>query len=360
LLAGSVAFTGRLASMKRAEAFELVRRHGGSPREGVTRTTDVLIVGEFGWPLLNDGRPSNNLAQAQGYGVPVASERQFLAWIGKAPPDEQTKTYTADQIASLSKIPREVVDQLAMFGLIEPANDRYGFRDLAAARQVAGLIASGTKLSAITRSLHEIRKWLPEANLANLRLFPESADSVLIEQVQGRTDRKGQFVLEVTQSGDDPDLLFEEAQAAEEEADLATAERLYRRIMKLDPADSAAPFNLGNLLRSAGRAIESEAAYRAAIRAQEDFAAAWYNLADVVDDQGRTLEAISCLERALAAEPDYADAIFNLALFLQKLDEHPRAAVFWRRYLELDNTSPWALRAKRALKFCEIHLAGSS
>jgi BRCT domain type II-containing protein len=50
-LEGTVAFTGRLASMRRADAFALVRTHGGKPREGVTKRTDVLIVGEFGWPF---------------------------------------------------------------------------------------------------------------------------------------------------------------------------------------------------------------------------------------------------------------------------------------------------------------------
>ena len=47
-LEGSVAFTGRLASMKRATAFEHVRRHGGTPRRGVTKTTSLLVVGELG------------------------------------------------------------------------------------------------------------------------------------------------------------------------------------------------------------------------------------------------------------------------------------------------------------------------
>ena len=79
-LEGTVAFTGRLASMRRADAFALVRTHGGKPREGVTKRTDVLIVGEFGWPLLDDGRPSNSLARAKSYRVPIASERQFLQW----------------------------------------------------------------------------------------------------------------------------------------------------------------------------------------------------------------------------------------------------------------------------------------
>src|SRR5262249_52237683 len=40
VIEGTVAFTGRLASMRRAEAFALVRERGGTPREGVTKKTD--------------------------------------------------------------------------------------------------------------------------------------------------------------------------------------------------------------------------------------------------------------------------------------------------------------------------------
>ena len=357
VVAGTVAFTGRLASMKRAEAFALVRKQGGTPREGVTRKTDVLIVGELGWPLVDDGRPSNSLAQARSYGIPVASERQFLEWLGRAVPDEQAKTYTADQLSSLSKVPNDILDQLAMFGLIEPKGGRYGFRDLAAARQIAALLASGVALSVVTKSLAEIRKWLPDAQLSNLRMFPESSDRILIEQMKGRTDKTGQFMLPVEASGDDPDALFAAAQAAEDDGDTAGAERFYRRLVKVDGGDAAARFNLANLLRAAGRTVEAEALYRDATKADPAFTAAWYNLADMLDDSGRTPEAITALHAAIKADPDYADAIFNLALLLQKQEAHAEAAVQWRRYLKLDSDSQWSARAKRALKFCEIKLA---
>ncbi len=345
--------------MKRAEAFALVRQRGGKPREGVTRQTDVLIVGELGWPLLDDGRPSGSLAQARSYRVPIASERQFLEWLGKGAPEQEARTYSADQLAALGKLPREVIDQLAIFGLIEGRGGLYGFRDLAAARQVAGLLAAGVTLSTITRSLGEIRKWLPDARLSNLRLFPESSDRILVEQMKGRTDKAGQFVLDVQASAEDADALFEQARAAEERDDPATAERLYQRLMKMDPQDPAAAFNLGNLLRATGRALEAETAYRAAVKADPDYAPAWYNLADVLDEQSRTADGIDCLKRALAADPGYADAMFNLALFLQKLDRPAEAARWWRRYIELDGSSPWAARARRALKYCEMRLAGS-
>jgi tetratricopeptide (TPR) repeat protein len=343
--------------MKRADAFALVRKQGGKPREGVTKQTEVLVVGELGWPLLDDGRPSNSLAQAKSYRVPIASERQFLEWLGRNTPEEDTRTYTVEQLASLSKLPTDVVDQLAMFGLIETRGGGFGFRDLAAARQIAGLLAAGTALSVITKSLREIRKWLPDARLSNLRLFPESSDRILVEQMKGRTDKTGQFVLDVEKPAGDADVVFENAQSAEEAGDVATAERLYRRAMNMDPADPAAPFNLGNVMRSMGRSLEAEAAYRTAVKADPRFAQAWYNLADVLDDQRRTKEAIACLERALEADPRYADAMFNMALLLQRIERHADAAEWWRRYLSVDGGSTWAAHAKRAMKYCEIQLA---
>ena len=198
--------------MKRMDAFALVRKHGGRPRKGVTKQTDVLIVGELGWPLLDDGRPSNSLTQAKSYGITITSERRFLEWLGKSATEEQAKAYTTDQLASLSRLPTEIVAQLSMFGLIEARGGLYGFRDLAAA---AGLLGAGIGLSVITRSLHEIRKWLPDARLSNLRLFPESSDWILVEQMNGRTDKCGQFVLDIEKPADDADAVFEEAQAAE-------------------------------------------------------------------------------------------------------------------------------------------------
>src|ERR1700730_6253931 len=135
----SVAFTGRLASMKRDDAFALVRKKGGTPRRGLTKKTAILVVGELGWPLLPDGQPAKSLALAKSYGVAIASERQFLEWAGKAVPDDQVRTYSASQISSLSDLPLDVVEQLTVFGLPDCRAERFGFRDLTAARQLAEL-----------------------------------------------------------------------------------------------------------------------------------------------------------------------------------------------------------------------------
>ena len=181
-LKSSVAFTGRLACMTRAEAFEVVRQRGGTPSQTVTKGTKLLIVGELGWPLLDDGRPSNKLSRATAYGIPVASERRFLEWIGKAVPDSVHKTYSADQIAALSKLSSDMIQELAQFGLLDERGGRFGFRDLASARQIAKLLADGVRLSEIIRAVSQIRKWLPDVGLANVRLHAGPHYSLEVEQ----------------------------------------------------------------------------------------------------------------------------------------------------------------------------------
>jgi tetratricopeptide (TPR) repeat protein len=359
VLQGAIAFTGKLASMTRAEAFALVRQHGGSPSETVSKKTKAVVVGELGWPLLDDGRPSKKLSAAASYAVPTVSERRFLEWIGRAAPDTFAKTYTAEQLAALSGLSTERLDELARLGILTEREGLFGFRELAAARQVAKLLAADVPLSSIIRSLHEIRQWLPEAGLANLRLTSEGP-SLLLEQAQGRTNTKGQFVLPVAGGSEHPDALFDQAQQAEESGDVGTAERLYTSLIRSDPSDPAPAFNLGNLLRSMGRKVEAEAAFRKAVAADRRFGEAWYNLSDLLDEQGRVLDAIDCLQRAIKADPDYIDALFNLALLLQRTDRHQEAAKYWREYLSRDSQSDWASRAKRSLKYCEMSAALST
>ena len=357
-LKSSVAFTGRLACMTRAEAFEVVRQHGGTPSQTVTKRTKLLIVGELGWPLLDDGRPSNKLARARSYSVPVVSERRFLEWTGKFIPDNANKAYSVDQLASLSGLPGEKIQELAQLSLLDERAGRFGFRDLASARQIAKLLADGVRLSEIIRSVTEIRKWLPDIGLGSVRLHPGPCDSLEVEQAGARTDKRGQFVLAVDDCVHDLDELFSSAQAAEQAGDIAEAERFYSVLMKSN--DPSAAFNLGNMLRACGRNVEAEAALHAATRVDPAFAEAWYNLGDLLDEQGRSEAAIKCLRKAVQVAPDYSDAMFNLALLLQRKNQCAEAADYWRRYLAVDSQSEWASRARRSLKFCEMqqHLTG--
>lgn len=106
--------------------------------------------------------------------------------------------------------------------------------------------------------------------------------------------------------------------------------------------------------------VEAEAAYRWVVKVDPNFSPAWHNLADSLEESGRLAEAITCERRALAADPRYADAMFSLALYLQRLGNHAKAALWWTRYLERDRISEWADRAKRALKYCQMELANAA
>jgi tetratricopeptide (TPR) repeat protein len=249
-----------------------------------------------------------------------------------------------------------MVRELSRLGLLDDRNGCFGFRDLASARQIAKLLNDGVRLSEIIRAVSEIRKWLPDVGFTGLRLQAGVRRDVQVEHRGGRTDKYGQFVLAVDEAREDPDELFDRAHAAEQMGNVAEAERLYRLLMKADPTDASAPFNLGNMLRGAARTVEAEAALRAAARANPAFAEAWYNLADLLDDQGRIEAAVECLRKALVVAPNYGDALFNLALLLQRQGSYAEAKDHWRQYLASDAVSEWAGRARRSLKFCEIQI----
>jgi DNA ligase (NAD+) len=69
-LAGrSVAFTGALGTMTRAEAERLVERHGGRAARSVTRRTSLVVAGSA---------PGSKLDRARALGIPIVSHREFL------------------------------------------------------------------------------------------------------------------------------------------------------------------------------------------------------------------------------------------------------------------------------------------
>jgi len=59
------------------------------------------------------------------------------------------------------------------------------------------------------------RTGLPNSGLANVRLHSSACISLEVEQTGGRTDKHGQFVLDLNESCPSADDLFAEAQSAE-------------------------------------------------------------------------------------------------------------------------------------------------
>jgi tetratricopeptide (TPR) repeat protein len=163
--------------------------------------------------------------------------------------------------------------------------------------------------------------------------------------------------------------LFARAFAAHRAGDLGEADRLYRRVLAIDPghADSLhllgltlarsgrgeaaagligkaiaarpdfalAHYNLGNVLRQLGRGEDAVEAYRHAIRLEPNSPAALVNLGVTLRALGRAGEAVDAYRRAIARQPDNADAHYNLGVALRGLGRLEAAADAYRRAVAL-------------------------
>ncbi len=92
----------------------------------------------------------------------------------------------------------------------------------------------------------------------------------------------------------------------------------YQEVLKLDPKNKFALYNLGLISQSSGDHADAEAKYREALLIDPNYQPALFNLAIVRTAAGDLDEAISLYRRAVAADPDNASAHLNLGLLLRR------------------------------------------
>ncbi len=372
-----VAFTGRLASMTRAEAHEAVKAAGGVPVTTVSRRTSMLVVGMDGWPLLPDGTVSRKLRRAEalnrgGSSIRIVSEAVFLERAGlKEREPLLHKSYPAQRVCELLGIEPPALARWELFGLVRSAGGLYDFQDIVSLRTIAELIGRGADPQTIGRSVRGLASVLPgtERPLSQLKVVMEHSGTLLAELGELRVAPDGQLMLNFDEPAADrevpaaprrktpappppptPEVWLERGHRAEEQEQWEEAGRAYREALALRPHFPEAHFNLGNVLRGLGKLDGAEERYRTALELDPSLAVAWYNLADLLDEQGNVEEAIGCLRRVLEIDPDYADAHFNLAYLLEQVGRRRDAASHWSAYLDLDPSSEWADIARKCVR----------
>ncbi len=384
-----VAFTGRLASMSRREAQELVRSAGAEPLEDVTRRCTLLVIGMRGWPLAEDGRLSAKLLRAEqmrGRGGPIGivSEARFREMAGLAEPQETAKTFDIERMAGLSGVSAETIRRWERFGLVHAdAEGRYDFQDIVSAQTLAQLAARGVRPRVIQESLARLAATLPgtERPLSQLNLIASEDGQLLAALGDALLDPSGQQVMDFERgperaggAGDSaasaeadigrkpgatapivirsetPEEIFERGCWLEAEERFEEAAEAFRGVAAREPGRADAWFNLGNALRAQGRLDGAEEIYRVTTAIEPAHALAWYNLGDVLEEQGALRSAADALGRALAADPSFADAHFNLASCLVRLGRDADARAHWQAYLRLDPGSAWAAQAREAME----------
>jgi len=69
----SFCFIGKIKTMRRAEAEQMVRDHGGEPKSGVVKDLSYLVT--------NSTEPTAKYNKAQGQGTEIITEDEFLSMI---------------------------------------------------------------------------------------------------------------------------------------------------------------------------------------------------------------------------------------------------------------------------------------
>ncbi len=372
LRAARVAFTGRLASMTRREAHDLVRSVGGVPTTSVSGQTSYLVIGMHGWPLQDDGSVSLKLQRAERlrgrWGrARIVSEVRFLELAGvrdRAP--AVRKSYPIERVSELLGVDRQTIEHWELLGLVRSDRGSYDFQDIVSLQTIASLVDRGVGPHAIRKSLTGLASFVPgtERPLAQLKIVTSESGELLAQVGDALIDPNGQQFLDfdrkpapeapslppATAPLESADELFEQAVWLEELERYEEAADAYRRTIALAPHRSDVYFNLGNVLRMEGRDDAAEELYRLAVALDPAHELAWYNLADVQEEGGRYREAVASLRRAVEASPSFADGHFNLAACLEQIGDPEAARTHWRQYLRLDPASEWAQIARERVE----------
>jgi Tfp pilus assembly protein PilF len=99
------------------------------------------------------------------------------------------------------------------------------------------------------------------------------------------------------------------------QGNLSAAKSEYNEVLKADPTNVYAHYNLGLIAQTQHQQVTAEGQYRLALQTNPNFEPALFNLG-ILLTQASAPEAITEYERAITVDPNDANAHFNLGLLL--------------------------------------------
>lgn len=340
----SYGVVGALKAFPLRLAAKRVATLGGRLHRSMTRGTTTVIFGRTLLSRHSEAEIEHRVEMARESEAQLLSENGFLRVLGslpKPPPANIGRQSLLEQ----SRLGEHVLDLLTLFDAFEHHAEPYSFRDVILARKYAGLVATGAGWSAIARSVHQIG---PVGSLTALTL-QTGTDKILARDAHSLAELDGQRLLDLPETADEAEDYFGLAEQAEAAELFAEAARLYQHCSAIDNTDATAAFNLGNCLRKADDTEGASLAYVTALKRDPLFIEAWFNLGGVLRDVGKIEAARRHLSKAAALDPSYADAIYNLGALEYDAGDLTAASAWWKKYLELDDDSDWARRARAGI-----------
>ncbi|MEM7811698.1 MAG: tetratricopeptide repeat protein [Planctomycetota bacterium] len=394
-----VAFTGVLASMTHEQAGRLVTRHGGDVSQQVTTRTTILVVGEEGWPLEADGRPSVKFRRAMELGDDgprVLAESEWLAAVGYVRRGEDVRRdYTPAMLSQLLDMPVTVIRRWERLGLISATRrvrrlPYFDYREVSRLTRLASLLEAGVPRDEIEGSLAAMAGLMPDAGrrVDDIELLARDAkvwlrdDTGLLEPRTGQrvfdfdagasTDRDGKPVVvgtagEVVQAERAVSIPFptEPAPGPPDQPSAADCFDEGCRLLERGLADQAveqfrlamlgghvtpeAQLALSDALYRVGRADAAAERLRVAVETDPDFVEGWTQLGCLEAAAGRHDSAVAAFGFALELHPDLPDAVLHVGESLFALGRVAEAREKWSAYLDFGTRGPWADLARQRL-----------
>ena len=254
-----LAFVGRLASMGRREAGQLVRRYGATVLDEPDASANLVVLGEEGLPAPEEESVESWLDDAsraalEAGALELITETQLWQRLGLVDPQPDIhRLYTPAMLAELLGVSVAVIRRWHRRGLIAPACEvrrlpYFDFHEVATAQRLAQLLAAGASPRAIEKKLAGLARWLPGVArpLAQLSVIVHGKQ-ILLRQGDGLVEPGGQYRFdfeawenasppgEVAKGEDTPPL------AAAAEAHVNSAEEMCRLAAELEEAGELAP-----------------------------------------------------------------------------------------------------------------------
>ncbi len=392
-----IAFTGTLASMTHAQAAALAEQHGGTAAEHVSRQTTMLVVGEEGWPLEDDGRPSVKLQQVEklqheGIDIRIVNESDWLLLLGLAEHREEIRRlYTPAMLCQLLEVTVHVIRGWERAGLIRPVKKvfrlpYFDFQEVTSARRLSQLLEAGVPRKEIEQSLRHLPSVArgDQRPLEQLDILARNAHVVVRDAHGLKVPTTGQRVFDfepVSEPGQEPSADEEVSEPASisiesarpqdlwtsgdwfgqgcrlyDDGRLSDAAEAFRLCLMTDAQNPEKHFHLAECLYRMDNAPGALERYYVAVELDRNYLEAWTQIGCLHRELGELDSALTAFEIALDVHPDYPDAHFHKAETLSDLRRTADAVPHWRRYLLYDSRGPWAEMARQRLRESELAL----
>jgi len=392
-----VVLVGKLASMSRREAEQLVRERGGRIAERPDAETDLIIVSDERTDVrkvaadreLFDDELRARIARGE---IELVTESEMWARLGLVEGELGIeRLYTPAMLAELLDVSvatirqwhkRKVLCAKRQVGRLP----YFDFEEVRVARKLAQLLEAGCSLAVVNRKLDDLARLTPDQSrpLADPAIVVQGR-CLLVRRGDGLAEPSGQLLIDFDAAEAEADNKSKEPAAPatipfaadtlrkaaairppgvhpcatedlrtlaaelQENGRIDQAVEVFRAILISGDFTAEDHFGLAELLYQAGDLSAARERYYAAIELDEDFVEARANLGCVLAEHGELDLAEAAFRGALEYHTDYADAHYHLARLLDRVGRSAEASRHWQLFMNLAPASPWADEARERM-----------